>query len=352
MEIIKEKYGEIGVKDVLQYSLTNKEGVTVSIINYGGIITSIVVPDKKGNKEDIVLGYDSFEGYKENPFYFGAIIGRVGNRIANGEISIENISYELPINNGPNHLHGGLKGFDKVIWDSKEITGDDFVGLELTYLSKDMEEGYPGNLVVTVVYKLTEENELVIDYSAKTDKATIVNLTNHSYFNLSGDIKSGILNDYLKIDSDAITPVNENMIPTGKLEQVKNTPFDFVEYTEIGKNIEEDNEQLNIGVGYDHNFVLNNMEYQLSKPFAEVYNKESGRLMQVFTTKPGVQLYTGNFVGDSNVGDKRKFYRRSGFCLETQYYPNSINEPNFPSHILNTDKEYNETTIFKFSIKE
>lgn len=332
---------------VKQYTLVNNEGMSVSILNYGGIITSVKVKNKEGKFENIVLGYDSLENYVDNDPYLGAIIGRVGNRIANGSFTLNSKTYNLEVNNGPNHLHGGLKGFDKVVWDVKIQEEQEKVLLHLFYESAHMEEGYPGNLITHVTYILDNENQLSVSYKAQTDSTTIVNLTQHSYFNLSGDFNSTILDHQLQIDADAITTLNQNMIPTGDYTDLTDTPLDFRVLKSIGKDINSSNQQIEIAGGYDHNYVIN--KPSLDSSFAKVIHSNSGRVMEVFTDQPGVQLYTGNFleaINDNYMG------KRSGFCLETQHFPDSPNQSNFPSIVLEPGMVYNTTTKFKFSVQD
>ena len=336
------------------YTLTNDKGAEVKIMNYGGVITSLKVPDKEGNVEDVVLGFESLEGYlQEGVPYFGALIGRYGNRIAKGEFSLDGKTYQLAKNDGPNHLHGGLKGFDKVLWEAEEVQTEEGAGIKLHYLSKDMEEGYPGNLSVEVVYMLTNDNELRIDYQASTDKPTIVNLTNHAYFNLSGDMTEDVLDHQVMINADRFLPVNQTLIPTGELRPVvEGTPFDFTEPTAIGKRINEENEQLGFGLGYDHCWVLNSPGEDLSLA-ATVHEPESGRFMEVFTTEPGIQFYTGNFLdGTLERENGGTFKHRTGLCLETQHFPDSPNQPEFPSVVLRPGDSYQTHTVYKFSVKE
>ena len=332
---------------VKQYTLVNKEGMSVSILNYGGIITSLKVKNKEDQFENIVLGYDSLENYVSNDPYLGAIIGRVGNRIANGSFTLNDEIYNLEVNNGPNHLHGGLKGFDKVIWEVKTQEDEGKVLLHLFYKSAHMEEGYPGNLNTQVTYILDNDNQLSVSYKAQTDSTTIVNLTQHSYFNLSGDFNSTILDHQLQIDADAITTLNQNMIPTGTYTDLTDTPLDFRVLKSIGKDINSSNQQIEIAGGYDHNYVINTPS--LDSSFAKVIHSNSGRVMEVFTDQPGVQLYTGNFlkaINDNYMG------KRSGFCLETQHFPDSPNQSNFPSIVLEPGMLYNTTTKFKFSVQD
>ncbi len=348
-KIKAQPFGKIGSNEILLFTLNNSNGITIKITNYGGIITSLAVPDKKGKKENIVLGYDNLEEYLKKPFYYGAIIGRYSNRIANGTFLLNNKQYQLSINDYPNHIHGGIIGFNNVIWNANPIEGDDFIGLELSYLSKDMEQGYPGNLTVKVKYILTNNNELKIDYFATTDKETIINLTQHSYFNLSGNLNSEILNHYLKINADKFLPINKKLIPKGDLESVKHTPFDFTAFEQIGARLNDKHVQLGFASGYDHTWVLNKKGKSLRKA-AIVYHKESGRCMELFTTKPGIQFYSGNFLCNSdNKINGNIVYKRKGFCLETQYFPNSPNEPSFPSTVLLPGEQYKESTVFKFS---
>ena len=335
------------------YTLENESGMTVRVTNYGAIITSIIVPDRNGKRADIALGYNRVEDYinaVDKP-YFGAVVGRYGNRIANGEFTLDGETYSLLKNNGPNHLHGGAIGFDKVVW-----TVDNYVegkSIKLSYFAKDKEEGYPGNLSLTVTYKLTEENSLVVDYFATTDKATPVNVTQHTYFNLKGEGEGTILDHELMLNAKKFTPVDETLIPTGEMPSVKGTPFDFTEAKPIGRDIEQDDEQLKFGLGYDHNWVLDKAgkdgELTLA---AKVYEPTSGRLMEILTTEPGIQFYCGNFLDGRLKGKAARAYvHRGGFCLETQHYPDSPNQPNFPSTILKPGEEHTSQTIFKFSVK-
>ena len=332
---------------VKQYTLENNEGMSISILNYGGIITSLKVKNKGGKFENIVLGYDSLENYIDNDPYLGAIIGRVGNRIANGSFTLNGETYNLQVNNGPNHLHGGLKGFDKVVWEGKTQEDQEKVLLHLFYESAHMEEGYPGNLNTQVTYTLDNENQLIVSYKAQTDSTTIVNLTQHSYFNLSGDFNSTILDHQLQIDADAITTLNQNMIPTGSYTDLTDTPLDFRVLKSIGKDINSSDQQIEIAGGYDHNYVINTPS--LDSSFAKVIHLNSGRVMEVYTDQPGVQLYTGNFlkaINDNYMG------KRSGFCLETQHFPDSPNQSNFPSIVLYSGEVYSTTTKFKFSVQD
>lgn len=348
--------GPVKVSDfdgIRLYELVNKTGMSVKITNYGAIVTSIRVPDREGRFADVVLGYNRMEDYinaVDKP-YFGAVVGRYGNRIAKGKFTLDGKTYTLAVNNGPNHLHGGMIGFDKVVWDATPVQSDGATGLTLTYRAKDMEEGYPGNLDITVTYTLTDENELSIDYQAVTDKATPVNLTNHTYFNLAGEGSGTILDHHLRVNADHYTPVDDTLIPTGKIEPVKGTPFDFTSPKPIGRDIGADNEQLTFGGGYDHNFVLNKTETSDRMTLAAaVYEPTSGRRMEIFTVEPGLQFYSGNFLDGRLTGKSGKRYvYRGGFCLETQHYPDSPNQPNFPSVILHPGQTYKTRTLYKFS---
>ena len=335
------------------YTFKNKSGMQVKITNYGAIVTAILVPDRDGKLGDITLGYNRVEDYinaVDKP-YFGAIVGRYGNRIANGEFTIDGETYSLATNNGPNHLHGGVIGFDKVVWDAQLVGGEGWSGLELSYLAKDKEEGYPGNLSIKVTYKLTDANELIVDYLATTDKATPINLTQHSYFNLKGEGQGDILDHELMINADKYTPVDSTLIPTGELKPVAGTPFDFTVAKSVGRDIGKKDEQLDFGLGFDHNFVLNREGDGLSLA-ARVHEPTTGRIMEITTTEPGIQFYCGNFLDGRLKGKSGKPYvHRGGFCLETQHYPDSPNQKKFPTTILKPDDEYRTTTVFKFSAK-
>ncbi len=352
----KESFGKLADgTPVDSYTLTNKNGVEVKITNYGATVTSIKVPDHSGKFDDVVLGYDSIDGYLAKNPHLGAVAGRFANRIAKGEFTLNGKAYKLAKNNGENHLHGGPKGFYQVMWTATPVEnlsgGNDNVGVMLKYLSKDGEENYPGNLDVTVTYTLTGDNALKIDYAATTDKDTILNLTNHSYFNLAGAGNGDILGHQLKINSEQITPVDSTMIPTGDVKSVAGTPFDFSKLTAIGARINDRDEQLILGKGYDHNFILN-VNNTLSTPAVEVYELTTGRVMEVFTNQPGVQLYSGNFLDGTITGKGGKVYKqRYGFCLETQHYPDSPNKPNFPNVVLKPGQRFDSTTIFKFSAR-
>ncbi|HEY8224892.1 MAG TPA: aldose epimerase family protein [Pyrinomonadaceae bacterium] len=344
----KEDFGQSDGKKVELYTLTNRNGVEAKITTYGGIVVSLKVPDKQGKLSDIVLGYDNLEGYLQDTSYFGALIGRYGNRIAKGRFKLNGTEYKLATNNGENHLHGGVKGFDKVVWHGRAAKTTNGVKLTLTYQSHDMEEGYPGNLFVTVAYTLTNANELRIDYSATTDKDAIVNLTHHSYFNLAGEGNGDILKHQLMINASRFTPVDPGLIPTGELRNVKGTPFDFLQPTPIGSRIDTEDEQLKIGRGYDHNFVINGPSGVLRKA-ASVSEETTGRVIEVWTTEPGMQFYTGNFLSGKPGKGGKPYQFRYGFCLETQHYPDSPNHPLFPTTVLKKGARYQSTTIYRFS---
>ncbi|MBN1540544.1 galactose mutarotase [candidate division KSB1 bacterium] len=337
-------------QSVQLYTLANANGMRVSITNYGGIITEILVPDKNGDLGDVALGYDSLEAYLADSPYFGSLIGRYGNRIAGGRFSIDGMSYTLAKNDGPNHLHGGIKGFDKRVWTAEPILAENSVGLKLVYLSPDGEEGYPGNLTATVVYTLTRENEIVIDYAAESDQTTICNLTNHTYFNLKDAGKSSILDHVVRIHADRFTPIDETFIPTGELRPVADTPFDFLTPQTIGSRIDGDDPQLENGLGYDHNFVLNG-DWGKLRMVAQVSESTSGRVLSVYTTEPGLQFYSGNFLDGSLVGkDGAVYEHRHGFCMETQHFPDSPNKPLFPSTVLEPGTIRLSKTVYKFSV--
>jgi len=335
-----------------KYTLKNNNGMEVDVITYGGIITRWTAKNKLGQYEDIVLGYDSLGQYlAENP-YFGALIGRYGNRIANGTFDINGTTYDLATNNGKNHLHGGQKGFDKVLWDIKPVQNEKSSSLVLTYVSPDGEEGYPGTLQVNVIYELLENDELLFSYKATTDKSTIVNLTQHSYFNLTADFSKDILEHELSIGSDAYLPVDEGLIPTGEYADVSETPFDFRVAKSIGKNINADDQQLKLGLGYDHCWILNEGD-QAFRKVATAYEPSSGRYMEVYSDEPGLQFYSGNFLdGTLPAKGEGTYAHRSGFCLETQHYPDSPNQSKFPSVRLDPGQIYKSQTSYKFSLRQ
>jgi aldose 1-epimerase len=333
-------------QEVHKYILKNVNGVEVHVINYGGIITHLIAPDKNGKLEDIVLGYDKLEGYLNESPYFGAIVGRYGNRIRNGRFSLDGETYQLAQNNNGQHLHGGINGFDKVFWNIQP----DEAGLKLTYHSPDMEEGYPGNLFVTVFYRLTDDNALEIDYHATTDKKTVVNLTQHTYFNLSGSKSKNILDHELTIYADRFLPVDKTLIPEPDMTPVNGTPFDFTNPTPIGQRINDDHAQLKIAGGYDHCWVLNDPD--TLKDAASLYDPSSGRYVEVITSEPGIQFYSGNFLTGSIIGKKGiRYDHRYGLCLETQHFPDSPNRSDFPSVILAPGEEYKTKTIYRFGTR-
>lgn len=335
------------------YLLTNKNGVEAAISTHGGAIVSLKVPDRNGKLGDVVLGFDSVDGYVSDKSYFGAIVGRYANRIGHAQFTLDGKMYTLAKNNGENTLHGGIKGFNKAVWTAKEIPAKNGQALELTYLSKDGEEGFPGNLNVRVVYTLTDSNELKIEYFATTDKKTVVNLTSHSYFNLAGAGSGDILGHVLMIEADRFTPVDSSLIPTGELRDVAGTPFDFRRPTAIGARIDANDEQIKLGGGYDHNFVLRRKPGDPISLAARVVEPKTGRVLEVWTTEPGLQFYTGNFLDGSAHGKGGVSYtKRTAFCLETQHFPDSPNQPKFPSVVLSPGERYHTTTIYKFSTEK
>lgn len=338
--ITKVDWGETDGKPVYLYTLTNKNSDEVKISTYGATVTSWIVGDNKKNKSNIVLGFDSLSGYLAKPPYFGATIGRYGNRIANAKFKIDTTTYQLSANDGKNHLHGGNKGYDKVIWDATPAA-DSSASLTLSYLSKDGEEGYPGNLKITVVYTLTDDNELLIDYTAETDKTTPVNLTHHSYFNLTGDVNNTILNHELQVNADRYTPVDAGLIPTGELKDVKGTAFDFLQPHKIGERIAA------VDGGYDHNFVLTRKSNDMEL-VATLSDSSTGRKLEVYTTEPGLQFYSGNFLdGTIKSSDGKAIQKHTGLCLETQHFPDSPNQPAFPSTLLKPGEKYHTVTRYK-----
>ncbi len=344
-------FGTIDGQPVHLFVLTNTRGMKAAITNYGGIVVELWVPDRHGRLADVVLGYSTLQEYVKGSPYFGAIIGRYGNRIGNARFRLGGREYRLAANDHGNHLHGGIKGFDKVVWKAQPTLTPEGPQLALTYLSKDGEEGYPGNLHATVTYRLTEENALDIQYRATTDKPTPVNLTNHSYFNLRGQGQGDILGHRLVLCADRFTPVDQGLIPTGELRPVEGTPFDFRQPVAIGTRIDQPDEQLRFGRGYDHNFVLNKKPGELGLA-GRVEEPTTGRVMEVLTTEPGIQFYSGNFLDGTNVGKGGKVYRhRYGFCLETQHFPDSPNKPQFPSTILKPGQEYHSRTVYRFSAR-
>jgi aldose 1-epimerase len=335
-------------QEVELYTLRNTKGMEAQIMTYGGIVTSLKVADKNGKLDDVVLGYDNLDGYLQSSPYFGALIGRYANRIEHGKFSLDGVDYTLATNNGPNSHHGGFRGFDRVVWTARPLPTANGPSLILTYVSRDGEEGYPGTLLVTAIYSVTEDNELSVEFKATTNKKTVVNLTHHSYFNLRGS--GDVLDHRVIINADKFTPVDNTLIPTGELRPVKGTPFDFTSPHTISERINSTNdEQIVFGKGYDHNFVLNKKGNDLSFA-AEVYEPVSGRLMEVWTTEPGMQFYTGNYLDGSITGKGGWVYQpRDGFCFEPQHFPDSPNHPEFPTTVLNPGETYQSTIIYKFS---
>ncbi len=347
MIIQKESFGTTkNGQEIFIFTVSNQNHITVKIMTYGGIITSIMAPDKQGKLADVTLGFNNLENYLKKHPYFGAIIGRYGNRIAEGEFALNGAEYTLAKNDGKNHIHGGKFGFDKVVWEAQEIKGPKEVGVKLTYLSKDGEEGYPGNLTTTVHYLLNDQNEIIIRYEAVTDKPTVVNLTNHTYFNLAGEGSGDVLGHEITINADSYTLVAKGLIPTGELKSVTGSPFDFTTPKTIGARIKE------VKGGYDHNYVLNQKSPGTLTHAAKVYEPVSGRVLEVRTTEPGIQFYTGNFLNGKLKGKSGRKYRKHGaFCLETQHFPDSPHQPGFPSTVLNPGETYRQETIYKFSVQ-
>jgi aldose 1-epimerase len=354
--ITRAPFGSVDGKGVELFTLTNSHGIQIRLTNYGGIITAIKTPDRSGQLGDIVLGYDSLAGYVRNSPYFGAIVGRYGNRIARGQFALDGTTYHLAINNGPNSLHGGLRGFDKRVWTATPFQRQDSVGVVLEYTSPDGEEGYPGTLNARVTYTLTDDDKLIVDYHATTDKATPVNLTQHTYWNLVGGATRDILAHRLTLNADSITPVDSTLIPTGEITPVAGTPFDFRTPMPIGARVEDRaNTQIRYGNGYDHNFVLNRAGVASGELVRAAYVEEpsSGRTLEIITTEPGVQFYSGNFLDGTITGKEGRVYRfRYGLALETQHYPDSPNHPNFPSTILRPGQEYRTRTIYTFGTEK
>jgi aldose 1-epimerase len=349
-QVTRESFGKTSDgQQVDLYTLRNTRGAEAKITNYGAIVTSLKVADRNGKFDDVVLGFNDFDSYLKNDPYFGAIVGRYGNRIAKGRFTLSGVEYKLATNNGENHLHGGIKGFDKVVWTGRELKSAAGPAVVMTYLSKDGEEGYPGNLNVRVVYTLTNNNELKIDYTATTDKDTVTNITHHSYFNLAAEGNGDILNHLVTINANRFVPTDAGSIPTGELKKVAGTPFDFLKPMAIGARINQDDEQLKFGNGYDHTWVINGRP-GVMRLAATAYEATSGRVMQVWTTEPGVQFYTGNFLNGTLTGKSGKVYqRRFGFCFETQHYPDSPNHPAFPTTTLKKGQTFKSTTIYRFS---
>jgi len=349
--IDKTSFGKLpDGREVYQYTLTNSSGSKVTIINYGAIVTSIIVPDRNGKFEDVVLGYDTLQGYINDTTFLGSIVGRYGNRIGKGRFQLEGKTYQLATNNGENHLHGGIIGFNKKLWDAEAIEGNE-PALKLTLVSPDGEDGYPGKVTLVVTYTLTNKNELRVDYKGTTDKTTILNPTQHSYFNLSGNLSQTILDHQLSIEADSFTLVDKGQIPTGKFVDVANTPLDFRTMKTIGASVDEKYEQLLIGGGYDNNWVLKNYNGKVRK-VAEVQEPKSGRTMIVYTDQPGIQFYSGNSLGEVKGKNGVVYKRRTGLCLEAQGYPDSPNKPEFPSVVLKPGDVYKQTTIYQFLTKK
>lgn len=344
--VTKTSWGEFDGKKVYLFTLVNHKGDTVTITNYGGTVTSFVVPDKNGNRSSVIVGFDSLQPYLQKPPYFGATIGRFANRIGNAKFALDNKTYQLNANDGKNTLHGGLKGFDKVVWDAS-VPADSIPSLVLNYESKDGEEGFPGNLKVQVTYTLSDDDALKIEYDAQTDKPTPINLTNHSYFNLSGNFQHSILDETLWIDADKYTPVDSTLIPTGEIKSVKGTPFDFTTAKKVGRDIDS------VKGGYDHNFVLNRKDSTSLEKVAEVSDSISGRTLEVYTTQPGIQFYTGNFLdGTFRNRDGNLLTKHSALTLETQHYPDSPNKPGFPTTILKPGEKFHEVTTYKIKLNQ
>jgi aldose 1-epimerase len=344
----KEVFGMHQGKEVCLLTLKNKEGNIIKLTSFGAKITWIEVPDRKGKKENITFGYDTFDGTIAGDFSFGSIVGRYANRIAKGKFTLDGVEYTLPLNNGPNTLHGGPKGWHSVVWNTEVLTDSEFPAVKFTYVSPDMEEGFPGTMNVEVIYRWTDRNEIIMDYTCSTDKKTVLNITNHAYFNLNGAGNGDILDHELVIKASAFTPVDSVMIPTGEIRQVTGTPFDFTTPHTIGERIGENYDQLILGRGYDHNYVLDNKE----EVDVTVYEPVSGRVLEVITDQPGIQLYTGNFLNGTEIGHgEKRFNFRSGFCLESGHYPDSPNHPGFPTTVLNPGETFTSKTIYRFTVK-
>jgi len=346
--VTTQSFGSFDGKDVSLYTLTNKKGDVLKLSNYGAVIVEIIVPDRNGKKENVTLGYDNFDGYVNGDPYFGKVVGQYANRIAKGRFSLDGVEYTLAINNAPNALHGGPTGWHSRVWDAQVLKNTDFPAIRFTYNKPDMEEGFPGNVVAEVVYTWTDNDEIILDYKVTTDKKTVVNITNHAYFNLHGAGVGDILDHEAVIKASSFTPVDSTLIPTGEIRPVEGTPFDFRTPHLVGERIGADYDQLKLGRGYDHNFVLDNAE----EVDATVYDPSTGRVLEVLTDQPGVQLYTGNFLDGTQTGHGGKVYNyRSGFCLETQHFPDSPNQAAFPSVILMPEEPFLSSTTFRFSVK-
>jgi len=350
-DVTRQSYGKMpDGAEVYLYTLTNASGMKAGIITYGGTVVSLTAPDRNGKYADVVLGMDDLAGYMKLTTFFGALIGRYGNRIGHAQFTLDGNTYKLPANDNGNMLHGGPEGFDKRVWSAMRADGPDGQTVVLTYISKDGEAGFPGTLTSHVVYTLTAKNELKIDYTATTDKPTVVNLTNHSYFNLAGQGEGDILGHEVTINADRYTPVDAGLIPTGELRPVAGTPFDFTKPTAIGARIEANDEQIKFGKGYDHNWVLNKGAAFITKA-AEVHEPKSGRVMEVWTNEPALQFYTGNFLDGTLHGKGKTYVRRGALCMETQHYPDSPNQPSFPSTELKPGATYRTTTVYRFSAR-
>jgi aldose 1-epimerase len=346
--VTTENFGSFDGKEVSLYTLTNKQGNVVKLTNYGAAIVEVNVPDRDGNKANVTFGYDNLEGYVNGDPYFGKVVGQFANRIARGKFSLEGVDYTLALNNFPNALHGGPTGWHSRVWTPEVLQNTDFPAVKFSYDKPDMEEGLPGNVVAEIVYTFTDENELIMDYKVTTDRNTVINITNHAYFNLHGTGNGNILDHEAIIRASAFTPVDSTLIPTGELRPVEGTPFDFRTPRLIGERIGEEYDQLILGGGYDHNYVLDNVE----EVDAEVYDPSTGRFIQVITDQPGVQLYTGNFLDGTQTGRGGKVYQyRSGFCLETQHFPDSPNQEAFPSVILTPEEPFLSSTVFRFGVR-
>jgi aldose 1-epimerase len=346
--VTTESFGSFEGKEISLFTLTNKKGDAVKLTNYGATIVEINVPDRNGEKANVTFGYDNLEGYLGGDPYFGKVVGQYANRIAKGKFTLDSVEYTLALNNGANSLHGGPTGWHSRAWTAEVLKNTDFPAVKFTYSKPDMEEGYPGNVVAEVVYTWTDENELIMDYKVTTDRRTVLNITNHAYFNLHGAGNGDILDHEAVIRASAFTPVDSTLIPTGELRPVEGTPFDFRTPHLIGERIDEAYDQLVLGGGYDHNYVLDNVE----QVDAEVYDPSTGRILQVITDQPGVQLYTGNFLDGTQTGRGGKVYQyRSGFCLETQHYPDSPNQASFPSVVLTPDEPFLSSTSYKFGVR-
>lgn len=351
--IKKELFGKLtDGREAYLFTLTNPSGSQVKLTNYGAAVVSLIVPDRDGKMSDVILGYDDLDGYVNNSAYIGVIVGRYGNRIGKGQFQLDGNNYQLTINDGPNHLHGGTTGYHKVLWNAEEVESKLGPAVKFTFTSPDGYEGFPGTVTTSVTYTWTADNELRIDYTGTTDKTTILNPTNHAYFNLTGDPKNTILDHELMINADSITPVDSTLITTGELTPVENTPMDFRKSTAIGARINTDTEQLKYGKGYDHNWVLNGYSKGKVSNAVALYEPKSGRLMEVLTDQPGMQFYSGNFLNGTITGKEGITYQyRTGLCLEAQCFPDSPNKPQFPSVTLKPGETYKQTTIYKFSVK-